>query len=139
MQSLTLRSGPLAPRVLEPTPSGLALEYDDLHSAVQNGRVLLRLTPLEYALFMALLRQRKRHEAAPEEFALCCGVELLRTITKSSSDKSVHKHLNTAARKVEALGIRIIRLHAENRYMVLLASEVEGDCEDQEAPLVIVS
>lgn len=138
MQRLILRPGPLTSRVVSASGSeGPPLEYDDLNTSLMAGSALARLTPLEYALVMALLCQRRLWQSAPG-LALCCGVRQLCAISKSSSEKSVHRHLNSAARKIEALGIRVVRLHAEDRYMVLFASEIESQ-ERQEDPLIVVS
>jgi hypothetical protein len=66
------------------------------------------------------------------------SVKRLCAISRSESEQSVHRALNSASHKVEGLGIRIIRLHAEHRYCVLFSSEVEND-EREENLLVVVS
>jgi hypothetical protein len=97
------------------------------------------LSPLEYVLVLALLRQRERWQLDPGHRALCISVERLCALSGSESAPSVHRLLNGASHKVAGLGIRIIRLHAEQRYCVLFSSEVEAGDEEEEPPLVVLS
>jgi hypothetical protein len=141
MQHVTLRPGLLTFRGGDWSNAG-QIVYDEQHRTIQNGRLFARLSPLEYILVMALLRQRERSQMAPSRCALCVTVRRLCKISGSESEQSIHHALNGAKQKVEGLGVRVIRLH--DRYLVLWASEVEGegegeDDEEEEDSLVELS
>jgi hypothetical protein len=124
MQLLDLRPGPLSPR--QPPMSGQTseIEYDERHRALMTGPLLARLSPFEFALVMAVIRRRRHWQQTPGQTTLVVSAQELCTITHSKSEYSVHKHMNGAARKVEALGIRIYRLRSENVYLMLFEQEV---------------
>jgi hypothetical protein len=143
MQPMILRPGLLTFRQgVDGGTAGHTVVYDAQHQTIQCGRLVARLSRLEYLLVMALLRQRERSQRAPSRAALCLTVKQLCTITGSESELSIRRTLNEAKQKVEGLGIRVIRLYGENRYCVLFASEVESEGEDEdeaEDPLVVLS
>jgi hypothetical protein len=130
MQHMALRPGLLTFRGGDWGSAGQTVVYDEHHRTIQNGRIFARLSPLEYTLVMALLRQRERSQMAPARCALCLTVKRLCKISGSESEQSIHHALNGAKQKVEVLGIRVIRLH--DRYLVLWASEVESEGEGDE-------
>ncbi|HLW01867.1 MAG TPA: hypothetical protein VKT82_24650 [Ktedonobacterales bacterium] len=138
MQHLTLQSSPLI-QMSDRRDARPSLVYDDKQTALLRGPFLARLSPLEYVLVMALLRQRERWQTDPGHGALCLSVKQLCAISGSESTQSVHRLLNGASHKVAGLGIRIIRLHAEHRYFVLFSSEVEANDAEEEDLLVVLS
>lgn len=134
MQLLDLRPGPLTVHQTGPSPSTHTIEYDDFHAALMSGPLLARLSKLEYALIMAVLRRRHHWQNQVGQSSLVVSVADLCKISRSQSEQSVHRHMNSAARKVEALGIRVYRLRSENVYLVLFAPEaLPGSTNDPTA------
>ncbi len=139
MQQMTLQAGPLCQGA--DRRDTLLLVYDYQQTAILRGSLLAQLSPQEYVLIMALLRQRERWQTTQRRSAVCLSVKRLCAIARTESEQSVHHALNCAKRKVEGLGIEVIRYH--DRYLVLFAHEVEDEREEEaaeeDAPLVLVS
>ncbi|HLV99104.1 MAG TPA: hypothetical protein VKT82_10555 [Ktedonobacterales bacterium] len=138
MQHLTLRPGLLTFRGEDWGTAGHPVVYDEQHSTIHCGRRLARLSPLEYTLVMALLRQRERAQTAPAPTAFCVTLKRLCHLSGSESELSIRRTLTEARLKVEGLGLRVIRLYGENRYCVLFATEVEGEDEEEAEDLRMV-
>src|SRR5579862_791732 len=118
MQQLTLHPGLLTFRVGTSGTAEHPVVYDEQHTAIHLGRLVVRLSPLEYSLVMALLRQRERSQTAHSpSVSLCITAKRLRTLSGSKSEQSIHHALNDAKQKIEGLGIHVIRFH--DRYFVL--------------------
>ena len=97
------------------------LHNDDHHLLVINGR-LASLTPTEYLLCMALLRQRERWEAAVGQTPLCVSFGALQRLSGIQQRKLLAKHFNNASLKLIPLGVYVVCVGAS--YAVLLEADL---------------
>jgi hypothetical protein len=108
--------------VAGPQIAGCRMSHnDERHLLVINGR-LAALTPTEYLLSMALLRQRERWETVMGQIPLCVSFAELKQISGIQQRKLLAKHLNNASLKLMPLGVRLIGIGGS--YMALLEADM---------------
>jgi hypothetical protein len=83
------------------------LQNEEQYVLVINGRIA-PLTPTEYLLVMALLRQRAQWEAAVGRAPFAASHALLRQVTGIEQQKLLARHMSNASLKLFPLGIRLI-------------------------------
>jgi DNA-binding response OmpR family regulator len=112
---------------LQLTPSFLSayreLEYDDRHHKLIINNQIAPLTPKEYALTMALLRQRKKWQESEGQAILCMSVALLMQITSIRPRDVLIRHLSNAGAKLAAFGIHIVSARTYG-YLILFDPEI---------------
>jgi hypothetical protein len=83
------------------------LQNEEHHVLVINGHIA-PLTPTEYLLVVALLRQRERWETAAGCAPFAASYALLRQVTGIQQRRLLARHLSNASLKLLPLGIRVI-------------------------------
>jgi hypothetical protein len=83
------------------------LQNEEHHVLVINGHIA-PLTPTEYLLVVALLRQRAHWEAAVGRVPFAASHSLLRQVTGIEQRKLLARHMSNAGLKLFPLGIRVI-------------------------------
>ncbi len=101
---------------------GQHMYYDNLHNLLIIRNRAVRLTPTQYLLSMALLRQRAAWEAASRQGRFYTPLPDLHVESGIIDPYLLAKHLNNASNKLEPLGICFVRVGDEG-YAVLLEQE----------------
>ncbi|SRR5579883_3300646 len=97
--------------------------YDDArHLLVFNQRVV-PLSPKEYALATALLRQRQRWQEAEGQAAFCLSVTHLMQATGIRPREVLLRHLSNTTMKLLPFGIYLVNVRSYG-YLILFASEI---------------
>jgi hypothetical protein len=114
---------------LQLTPGPLSahqqLEHDDQHHKLIINNQVASLSPKEYTLTIALLRQRKKWQDSGGQTVLCISVVSLMQLTGIRSPGVLMRHLSNAGAKLAALGIHIVSARTYG-YLILFASEIEA-------------
>lgn len=96
---------------------------DDRHLLVFNQRIV-PLSPKEYALATALLRQRQRWQEAEGQAAFCLSITHLMQATGIRPRETLLRHLSNTTMKLLPFGIYLVNARSYG-YLILFASEVE--------------
>ncbi len=95
------------------------------HKLIINNQVA-PLSPKEYALAMALLRQRQEWQDNEGHAILCMSVALLMQVTGISPRELLIRHLSNANTKLTPLGIHIVNARTYG-YLILFTSEIAAN------------
>src|SRR5690242_17473281 len=96
------------PLIAGPIIAGCRISHhDEQHLLVIDGHIA-PLTPTEYLLSMALLRQRERWEAAAGRAPFVASYALLRQVTGIQQRKLLARHMSNASLKLFPLGITLV-------------------------------
>lgn len=99
------------------------VEHDDAHhKLVINDRVA-PLSPTQYALTLALLRQRKVWEASGGQAPLCVSVMQLMQRAELLSREVLLRQLSSAGMRLAPFGLHILNVHSYG-YLILFEAEV---------------
>ena len=104
----------------------LTIEYDTSYHKLVVNHHIAPLSPKEYELAMALLRQRQQWETAEAKALLCLSVAQLMDITHIRPQGTLVRHLSNAGMKLAPLGIYIVNARTYG-YFILFESEVTGN------------
>lgn len=99
------------------------IEHDDQHHKLIINNQIAPLSPKEYALTIALLRQRKEWQETEGQTIFCVSVAMLMQITGISPREVLIRHLSNASMKLAPLGIHIVSARTYG-YLILFTSEI---------------
>lgn len=106
-----------------PLSASQQLEHDDQHHKLIINNQIAPLSPKEYTLAMALLRQRKKWQEAEGQTPLCMSVAVLMQITGIRPRALLLRHLSNASAKLVPFGIYIVSARTYG-YLLLFAPEI---------------
>ncbi len=101
---------------------GLHMYHDDRHHLLIIRRGVIRLTPTEYLLSMALLSDRADWERAGRLGPFYTPLAELHAKSGIDDVYLIARYVNSASAKLDPLGIGFVRLGSEG-YAVLLEQE----------------
>ncbi len=121
----TLQEGPLL--------NGHRLHYNDQMGLLIIDDLLIRLTPVEYLLAIALLRQRAQFQTAREHHEPFVRFARLQHCAGLNRHSLLVKHLSNAAGKLWAAGIFIARVDGYG-YMLVFEPAEESHARTEVLP-----